>query len=293
MRGTKGSEYDGGHRVPCFIRWPEGQLQPAGTDVDRLTAHVDLLPTLIDLCDLETPKQVKFDGISIKNLLAQAQPNWPDRTLITDSQRIEHPQKWRKSAVMTDRWRLVNGEELYDINADVGQKDNIADQHPQVMEKLRQAYDKWWQSVSERFDEYCETIIGSNAHNPVCLTCHDWHGKAVPWNQGHIRRGLKANGFWAVEIASAGRYEFELRRWPLEVDQPINAAIPGGKAIQANSARFKIADVNETISVSAKDIAAKFTVPLKPGKTTMQTWFTDDQGNSRGAYYVYVKKLSL
>lgn len=52
MRGTKGSEYDGGHRVPCFFRWPAGKLI-AGRDVDRIAAHVDILPTLTELCDLQ------------------------------------------------------------------------------------------------------------------------------------------------------------------------------------------------------------------------------------------------
>jgi hypothetical protein len=252
------------------------------------------MPTLIDLCDLKKPQQVKFDGSSIQPLLAETNPNWPDRVLITDSQRIEHPQKWRKSAVMTDRWRLINGKELFDITVDAGQKKDIATQHPEVVAKLRQAYERWWQSVSERFDEYCETIIGSDAQNPVCLTCHDWHGGGVvPWNQGSIRKGPQANGFWAVEIARTGRYEFELRRWPLEVNQPISAAIPGGKAIRASSARLKIGAVDQTVSIKAQDKFAKVTVQLKTGKTTLQTWFTDEQGNSRGAFYVYVKKLSV
>ena len=61
MRGTKGSEYDGGHRVPCFIRWPAGGLG-GGRDVNRLTAHIDLLPTLIELCGLPEPAGVTFDG---------------------------------------------------------------------------------------------------------------------------------------------------------------------------------------------------------------------------------------
>jgi arylsulfatase B len=111
MRGKKGSEYDGGHRVPCFIRWPGGGLTGPG-DIDRLTAHVDLLPTLIELCGLKSPRGVRFDGDSLVPLLTGGDESWPDRTLITDSQRIEHPEKWRKSAVMTDRWRLVNGTEL-------------------------------------------------------------------------------------------------------------------------------------------------------------------------------------
>ncbi len=192
---------------------------------------------------------------------------------------------------MTDRWRLVNGEELHDIKPDPGQKNNVADKYPEVVEKLRRAYEDWWADVSQRFDEQCEIIIGSGKENPVKLTCHDWHGeKLPPWNQGHIRDGKQANGFWAVEVIRPGRYEFGLRRWPLEVDEPINAAIPGGSAISATQARLKIADVDIVKPISLTDAVVTFDVRLKAGKTRLQTWFTDDTGNSRGAYYVYVKR---
>ncbi len=105
MRAFKGSEYDGGHRVPCFIRWP-GTLT-GGRDVSKVTAHIDLLPTLIDLCSLKKPDKVEFDGKSLRQLLANDKPDWPERTLFVHSQRIDHPEKWRKSALscMTDRWR--------------------------------------------------------------------------------------------------------------------------------------------------------------------------------------------
>lgn len=291
MRGTKGSEYDGGHRVPCFIRWLGGELR-GGLDIDRITAHIDLLPTLIEMCGLEKPHKVKFDGTSLVPLLNEHGKSWPDRTLVTDSQRIEHPRKWRKSAVMTDCWRLVNGKELYDIKPDPGQKNDISDKHPKVVNKLRRAYEDWWTDVSQRFDEYCEIIIGSDKENPVRLTCHDWHGKQLPpWNQDHIREGKLANGFWTVEIAQPGRYEFGLRRWPLEVDKPINTAMPGGKTINVNQARLKIAEVDVIKPISLTDVVVTFNIPLKAGKTRLQTWFTDDMGNSRGAYYVYVRRL--
>jgi len=291
MRGRKGSEYDGGHCVPCFVRWPEGI--PAGSrNLERLTAHIDLLPTLVEICGLKAPREVKFDGTSLVPLLTGLGQGWPDRTLITDSQRLEHPRKWRKSAVMTDRWRLINGSELYDIKADPGQENNIADQHPQIVRELREAYEDWWEDVSERFDEYCEIVIGSERENPSVLTCHDWHGgETTPWNQEQILRGDEANGFWAVEIARDGRYEFALRRWPVEVDRPINAAIPGGKAISAAKARLKVAGTDLTQSVTKDATAAVFQVQLKVGKTRLQTWFDDDAGVSRGAYYVYVKWL--
>jgi len=292
MRGTKGSEYDGGHRVPCFVRWPAGDLG-GGRNVHRLTAHVDLLPTLIDLCGLQGPAQVTFDGTSIAPLLKGDDADWPDRILVTDSQRIEHPEKWRKSAVMTDRWRLINGKELYDLPRDPGQENDVADEYPNVVRKLRQAYEKWWEDVSQRFDEYCEIVLGSDEDNPARLTCHDWHGGgAVPWAQGHIRKGLEANGFWAVDVAQAGAYEFSLRRWPMEVDAPINAAIPGGRAIRAQQARLQIANVDVTKPIDAQAKEVTFKVSLPAGKTTLRTWFTADDGTSRGAFFAYVKRVS-
>ena len=290
MRGKKGSEYDGGHRVPCFIRWPAGRLK-GGRDIERLTAHVDLLPTLIELCGLNKPQDLEFDGDSLVRLLTGHDRNWPDRTLITDSQRIEHPEKWRKSAVMTDRWRLINGKELYDMKADPGQKNNIADANTQVVEKLRKAYEDWWADVSARFDEYCEIIIGSDRENPTRLMSHDWHTPKVPWHQGHVRDGMQANGFWAVEIERSGTYQFELRRWPKEVNVPINEAIPGGKAIAVTKARLKVADMDETKPVSEGAGSVTFRARLKAGKTQLQTWFMEDDGTSRGAYYVYAKRL--
>jgi len=290
MRGKKGSEYDGGHRVPFFIRWPGGGLK-GGRDIDRLTAHIDILSTLIELCELKKPVRVKFDGDSLVALLMGQDRNWPGRTLVTDSQRIEHPEKWRKCAVMTDRWRLINGQELYDMKDDPGQKNDIANKHPEVVEKLRQSYEDWWADVSQRFDEYCRIIIGSDKENPTRLMSHDWHTPKVPWSQGAVRSGMQGTGFWAVEVARDGTYEFALRRWPIEVDQPINAAIPGGKAISATSARLKIADVDVSQAIPNEAHAVTFQVQLKAGKTRLQTWFTNDEGESRGAYYAYVKRL--
>ena len=68
MRGRKQSEYDGGHRVPLFVHWPAGGLV-GGRDVEPITAHVDMLPTLIDLVGIPPPNGVQFDGSSIRPLL--------------------------------------------------------------------------------------------------------------------------------------------------------------------------------------------------------------------------------
>ena len=83
MRGAKGSEYDGGHRVPFFVHWPDGELS-GGRDVMPITAHVDVLPTLIDLCGVAAPKEITFDGVSLEPLLRGDSEDWPDRILVTD-----------------------------------------------------------------------------------------------------------------------------------------------------------------------------------------------------------------
>jgi arylsulfatase A-like enzyme len=290
MRGKKGSQYEGGHRVPFFIRRPGGGLRGPG-DVDRLSAHIDVLPTLIELCGLKQPPDIKFDGASLAPLLKGGTSRWPDRTLVVHSQRIEHPEKWRKSAVMTERWRLVNGTELYDIKADPAQTRDIADANPKVVEKLREFYEQWWADLSTGFDKYCEIVIGSDKQNATRLMSHDWHSPDPAWSQEAVRSGSEANGFWAVEIERVGTYEFELRRWPVEVDVPINEAMPGGKAITAANARLKIADVDVTQPVAKDARGVTFQVRLQAGKAHLQTWFMDDKGASRGAYYVYAKRL--
>ncbi|MBN2413962.1 arylsulfatase [candidate division KSB1 bacterium] len=313
MRGKKGSEYDGGHRVPCFIRWPGGGLDE-GRDVEQLTAHVDLLPTLIDLCQIKFP-DVKFDGQSIKPLLYDGP--WQERLLVTDSQRLEYPVKWRKSAVMSDKWRLINGVELYNMESDHGQRIDVASAHPRIVEKFRAAYESWWKSVSEQFDEYCETVIGADS-NVVRLTCHDWHGVGLPdegrlntqrrevippWNQPDVRRGVRSNGFWALYIAADGEYEFSLRRWPLEVNRPINAPLPAGSAVPGGvplpegvsvnpvKAGIQIGGVEWEKPVQSGDREAKFSIRLKRGQIQLKTRFVEQNGSSLGAYYVYVKKI--
>jgi len=251
-----------------------------------------VLPTLADLCDLEVPQGAAFDGASLAPVLLGKSDRVPDREIFVQfRQSPDPPEKW-KVAVLSERWRLTGGDELYDIGADPGQKDNVADGHPEVVRRLREAYEAWWADVSRCFDDYCEIVLGAEEENPARLTGFDWY-TMTPWNQRAVRTGVVANGFWAVEIARDGTYEFALRRWPEEVDAPITAAIPGGKAIAATTARLKIGDVDLTQPIPEDAAAVTFRVELKTGKTKLQTWLVDDEsGQSRGAYYVYVRRLS-
>ena len=297
MRGKKGSEYDGGHRTPLFMRWPAGGFTE-GRDVEQLTANVDMLPTLIDICGLKEPEGVTFSGTSIKPLLIEEADNWRDRVLVTDSQRVEYPIKWRKSAAMTNQWRLVNGVELYDILADPGQRNDVANDHPEVVERLREHYEKWWDQVSPSFDDDCPIVIGSEHEEISRLTSHDWHGEQCAWNQGQIRQGLECNGYWIIEIAKDGQYEFELQRWPKEEDIAITDGIPGeikdwytgGRAMNLKTARIRIGEQEQTQEIDPETQGVKFAFSLKAGVTRLQTYLDDADGASIGAYYVYGRR---
>lgn len=283
MRGAKGSEYDGGHRVPFFIRWPGGRIS-GGRDVDTLTAHVDILPTLAELCGVEAPAKHPRDGRSLAPLLKGGATDWPERTLFVHSQRIEYPEKWRKSSVMTERWRLINGRELYDIRKDPGQKKNVAEEFTSVVFELRQGYEKWWESLKPSFERDVPIGIGAPEENPARITCHDWHApiREVPWNQDHIRNGLVGNGYWIIDVEKDGEYEFGLRRWDR----------PDDRWIEAMQARIKVGDQEAQSSIPAGASEATLRLKLKAGRTRLQTWLKHEpSGTERGAYYIYAKRL--
>jgi len=291
LRGRKGSTYEGGHRVPCFIRWPAGKMV-GGQDVDELTCCQDLVPTLISLCGLTTPKDAKFDGVDISSLLTGRAKRLADRMLVVQySQTTTPPRKWR-AAVMQGRWRLVGQKELYDVRADPGQKTNVAADHPEVTARMRAHYEKWWADVSRRFDDISHIVLGNKAENPAHLNAFDWHAR-TPWNQGHIRGGSRINSFWAVEIERDGTYEFALRRWPRELDKPVASTGGGvGKALPIAGAKINIANIEESTPVAPADTAATFTLKLQAGKTRLRATFLDKAGKQIcGAFYVSARRL--
>lgn len=151
FRSGKGSPYEGGTHVPAFWRW-KGVL-PEGRDIPALTAHIDLFPTFCELAGAEIPSGIqKLDGRSLVPLLENPQADWPDRMLFVHVGRWKkgaNPDdfKYQRCAVRTQRWRFVNNQELYDIANDPREKVDVSAQHPEVVSRLRTAYDRWWSEV--------------------------------------------------------------------------------------------------------------------------------------------------
>jgi arylsulfatase B len=295
MRGAKGSEYDGGHRVPFIAHWPAAGWNRKHVN-DTLCHAVDIVPTLLEVTGAAKPDAVRFDGISIRGLLDPAAniDDWPhDRMLVTDSQRVRDPIKWKQTAVMSGPWRLVNGKELYHLTTDPGQQTNVIDDHPEQAAKMIAFYDAWWAELEPTFAETTEIHLGHPEHSVVSLTGHDWIQEALPpWNQQHIRQAYGYGvarkpkperragaasetqpksvhrGHWAVKVLATGEYTISLRRWPVEADQPITAPLPPGDDVPGASKAFRthpgvaIPAVTAVLRIDSRDLETK---PVEAG----------------------------
>ena len=149
MRGLKGSPDEGGVRVPFFVRW-NGHFR-GGRDIDRIAAHIDILPTLAALTGAPLPEG-QVEGRNLLPLLKEEASDWEDRYLFTHVGRWktgEEPDnsQWKGFAVRTQQYRFVNNNALYDMQADPSQTNNIFDEHPQLVARLRDVYTEWWKGT--------------------------------------------------------------------------------------------------------------------------------------------------
>ena len=303
MRGRKRSYYDGGHRVPFFIRWPAARIG-GGRDVNCMTKSTDVLPTLIDLCDLRVDDGLSFDGISLAGPICGDEAALTGRMGVVQyghpNQEINNFSTKYKAAILCDKWRLVNGEELYDVSVDIGQNSDVSSKHPDMVDRMRDYYDEWWDGVDGNMGVYQRLIIGSDRENPIRLCSPDWAWVYCD-NPGGIRGCVMDSGTWHVFAERSGMYNLTLRRWPAESGLGITAPAPvlegvdgnieAGKALPVASAWLKAGDREGTTPVSDDDTSTTFTLPLDRGEAEIKSWWRDRDGNHlAGAYYLTVER---
>ena len=211
LRGLKGSVYEGGIRSPLFVRWA-GRTRPG--EVDKLAAHIDLFPTLLELCGAKYEPRRPLDGMSLAPLVLGHKVEWVDRTLFIQWHRGDEPRLYDNCAVRQSRFKMVNGKELYDLAVDPAEAKDVAGEHPEVVAELRQKYEQWFADVTKerRFAaEASPIVVGSERENPSTLTRQDWRGPRANWNP----IGL---GHWHVAVARGGTYRVTLRFAPAAAD---------------------------------------------------------------------------
>jgi arylsulfatase len=177
MRGAKGTAWLGGTRSSAFWRWP-GTLPAA--ECGQLSAHIDILPTLAEISGAKLPPaaQQQIEGRSLLPLLQDPAADAADRHLFTHVGRwpkLADPnsQKYKQAAVRNRRWSLVSpdgGEkpkwQLYDLQSDYGQKQDVIEQHPQVASQLQAQFEAWWSDCLPKLVN--EKVLGPDL-NPYAV----------------------------------------------------------------------------------------------------------------------------
>ncbi|MUH35223.1 DUF229 domain-containing protein [Zobellia amurskyensis] len=301
LRGTKGSHYDGGHKVPFFISWPNGNIKK-GTVNNELVANVDLLPTLTKMAGVPFKSEKPLDGSDMTSVIKGQSEN-VDRMLVIDTQRGQWPEKGKNSCVMSTEWRLIDGSELYNIVTDPGQKNNVASEHPDLVQKMQAFYDSWWTSIEPEM-RYAEIPVGHKEANPVAITVHDMHTTDnIPWNQVQIRQGEYApDGYYSINIVEDGDYQFKLYRYPPESGLSLNAAsdeimasstvdeLPVGRSIVFKRAEVNLGDISLAESVNENETYAQLEGKFKKGSYKLRSDFITAEGVKFPAYYIVIDK---
>lgn len=239
LRASKGSVYEGGIRAPFFLRWP-AKLR-GGTRLDTMAAHIDVYPTILDLCGVKPPSGKPIDGLSLRPLLEGRTAGWPDRMLFTHRAPAQNPSAPYPGAVRTQRFNLINGKELYEIASDPGEQHDISAQHPDVVRKLRAAYESWFEAAARECGFTRKPIpVGYREENPVVLPAPQSYfggglryygraGFAHDWITGWTR--LEDSAYWDIDVVQPGSYEITLAYACPAEDKGSRIAVSVGDAV--------------------------------------------------------------
>ena len=280
LRNQKASVYEGGIRVPFLMRWP-AKLQPRTED--RIAAHIDVLPTILEAAGASLPAGHQIDGVSLLPRMLDAAAPVAERTLYLQSHRGNEPQRHRNFAAVTQRYKLLQPKsfgqsmpanptfELYDLEADAGEQNDLAEQQPDILAGLKVGYEAWFEDVSAtRGYDPPRIPLGTEHENPVILTRQDWR---IVGPDGYGDRNL---GYWEIDVASTGEYEIRLRFPQQET---------------AGRAEFKLGDAEHSKSFTRGGQSVTFAdVTLGAGPGLLEARLIRG-GQTVGVKYVDVRKL--
>lgn len=138
LRGEKGTVWEGGIRIPALLQWKE--KIPGGQTVNTPVCNMDVLPTLLSILNIpiKNEQQKVIDGMDISPVIFQHKN--PERSIF-----------WKygkETAIREGKWKLVNGKQLFNLEADPHESNDVSKQHPGVVSHLNSAYRKTEQEIS-------------------------------------------------------------------------------------------------------------------------------------------------
>ncbi|NND08009.1 MAG: sulfatase-like hydrolase/transferase [Saprospiraceae bacterium] len=288
LRDQKFTVYEGGIRSPSYWMW-QGTW-PAHQVRGQVTAHIDVLPTLLDIIGVTADPTL--DGISVRKYLEKANVPANERfffqkyALGTLGSQSPQPGGIVRHGV----WKMVNGNELYKLDVDRGEKFNLANRRPGKLDSLNVAYHQWWTSILAESDLSIQPIkVGLDLKATIDLQPH--HGTVVGDLKYTGHRGLLGEKIgthprgvdgdwianwqesgdainWHVNVAYEGPYTLELRYRSTGSDSIPSLSILANDEALTN---FKAVNTGTDWQWSKID-----TVPLAAGKANLSIQLEED-----------------
>ncbi|SHM79613.1 Arylsulfatase A [Cyclobacterium lianum] len=213
MRGRKGNVFRGGVRVPFFLRLPD-RLN-GNRDIEASLAHIDVLPTLAEICDAPLPENRKIDGQSFHSLLrGEKADEFDDRPLFFYWTR-RYPELYNNIALHKGDFKLVGNTDhdasleafgLFNVKEDPYEQENIVRSNKALAEELKSEMDEVIADLTQspQLNQAQRMIIGSEHENPVYLNRNDADGERGIWTQEEVF------GMWKVKTLD-GRYNIRFK----------------------------------------------------------------------------------
>ncbi len=275
LRGMKGEVLEGGIRTVFYMYWPP--VFNGGEFSDVRAAHYDVMPTLLDAAGVPFPDTLHIDGRSFLPLLKGEKVPWPERALYLQWHRGDVPQPAKHFAMIGQKWKLLSSDsakfELYDIDIDMGESNDLAAQEPKLMNKMKEEYLAWFKDVSStRKDNYAKPriVIGSDKELETVLTVQDWLRTAG--------RGWGLKGKWLLTVERPATFDVTIR---------VSKPMPGWKAT------LKVGDVEkEGVFAAGRSRVTFKGIHLDAGDVDLEATVTD--GNKIDPWqHVIVKRVAV
>jgi len=281
LRGKKGQVYQGGIKSPCWISLP-GVL-PENREIGQMTAHIDLLPTLLELCGIDLPEKLAIDGKNMLPLLNKEDAAFRKRTLFFEWGR-GFPIPYQNFTAMNSQYKLVantnrqeglEGFELFDIKADPTESINILEGNRTIAKNLKQEMETWYLKTVRHPNNHKvhAAIVGTKFENPAVLNRNDAKGAFGIWNQEEIF------GYWDIAVAEEGTYSITAR-FLNEIKEP------GTLFVKMYPFQYATESKGKTDLISLENAR------LDPGQYRLEIYFQTKSGKSIFPLYTSIEKTN-
>lgn len=212
MRGKKGSVFRGGVRVPFYFKYPA--LFKNNNTIEITAAHIDILPTISQLCNVQLPNDRVIDGKSLLPLIEGKNVEWANRPLFFYWSR-RYPELYNNIALQKGKYKLVGNNDynapieefnLFNIDIDPYEQTNLVLDNKAIANDLKSELDQYYKELinSENLINQPRIIVGSQYENPVILNRNDADGQRGIWAQEEIF------GKWNISICE-GHYNIKFK----------------------------------------------------------------------------------